>query len=200
MRAFIAVAIATMSLLLSGCPAKEAVKPRAAETRWVTTELDAGSCRKEADKEDPNETPYLVCPGVGGYTLHVRRVDSGRRSIDVVNPEGKSFPLNYQEFVTRHMFTLDKKTEWYVETKDGKEVASALIVRVQAREDNRNPGKVTSTYIALAKIKADAACVTDSIREATQTEAEVRALAESAPQRPCAQPLPPMRVDGTNIR
>ncbi len=166
----------------------------------VRTDLSAGSCAKEIDKNDPNETPYLSCPGVADYTLILRRVDAGRQSIDVVDPAKRVLPLNYQEFVTRHMSTLDGMVEWRVATKDGQPVPIALIVGVHAREDNDQPEKVTHSYITVAKITPNETCVTDRIVEGTQSEAEVRSRADSAQERPCAPPQPPMTVDGDVIR
>src|SRR4029450_8245297 len=75
-------------LLLTGCSAQNregSVRSNAA-IESLETGLSGSSCAKEVDRNDPNETPYLVCPGVGGYTLIVRRVDAGRQSIDVVDP------------------------------------------------------------------------------------------------------------------
>lgn len=202
MRLFIIGVVALSPLLLSGCSAKNDDAPTRSKPaiQSVDTGLGAGSCKKEVDKNDPNETPYLVCPGVAGYVLIVRRVDAGRQSIDVVDAAQRVLPLNYQNFVTRHMFTLDGKAEWRVATQNGKQVPIALIVRVQAREDNDNPEKVTHSYLAVAKIAPNEACVTDSIPEGTQSEAEVRSAADSAQQKQCAPPQPRMTADGVVIR
>jgi hypothetical protein len=194
--------LALSLLLLGACSADDgesALRSKAA-IQSVHTDLTAGPCKKEIDRNDPNETPYLVCPGVAGYTLVVRRVDAGRQSIDVVDAAQRVLPLNYQEFVTRHMSNVDRKAEWRVAAKDGKQVPIALIVRVQAREDNDNPEKVTRSYLAVAKIAPDEACVTDTIPEGTRPEAEVRSAADSAQGRKCAPPLPRMTEGGSVIR
>lgn len=149
---------------------------------------------------DPNETPYLVCSGVGGYTLLVRRVDAGRRSIDVVNPSQQSYPLNYHEIVTRHMFSLGQKAEWRVAKNDQRQVPIALIVHVLAREDQHNPDRVTHTYLAVAKLTPNEVCVTDSIVVGTRSAADVRSVADSARERPCAPELSPMMSDGVIVR
>lgn len=202
MRLSIVGVVALSPLLLSSCSASNgdpAVRSKAA-IESIHTDLGAGSCGKEIDKNDPNETPYLVCPGVAGYALIVRRVDAGRQSIDVVDSAQRVLPLNYHEFVTRHMSTLCGKAEWRVATKDGKQVPIALIVRVQAREDNDNPEKVTRSYLAVAKITPNEACVTDRIPEGAQSEAEVRSAADSAQERQCAPAQPRMTVDGAVVR
>lgn len=189
-------------LLLSGCtaPDGEPATRSAPAIESVRTSLATGSCREQPDPNDPNDTPYLVCPGVPGYALIVRRVDAGRASIDVVDSARRVFPLDYHEFVTRHMSTLADTAEWRVETTDGKRRPIALIVRVQAREDDDDPAKVTHTYLAVAKVTPTEVCVVGRIPEAARPEAEVRRAADSARARPCAPAQPPMTVDGAIIR
>jgi len=201
-RLFIVGAIALSPLLQSGCssPNGAAAVDSKGTIESIHTDLGAGSCGKEIDKSDPNETPYLVCPGVGGYTLIVRRVDAGRQSIDVVDSAEHVLPLDYDEVVTRHMMTLDGKAEWRVVATDGKQVPIALIVRVQNREDDDNPERVTRSYLAVAKITPSEACVTETFPEGAQSEAEVRNAADSAQARQCAPPQPPMTVDGAVVR
>lgn len=174
-------------------------KSKAAITS-VYTELGGGGCKKEVDRSDPNETPYLLCGGVAGYRLIVRRVDAGRQSIDVVDEGQRVHPLNYEETVTRYMSNLTGKAEWRVSTQDGKQAPIALIVRVQAREDNDNPEKVTHTHVAVAKITPKEACVTDAIPEGTRGAAELRSMADSAGARPCAPPRPRLTEDGVLVR
>lgn len=190
--------MALAALLLAGCTAQQGESAGAA--RPVMTGLDAGSCAKEIDPGDPNETPYLRCPGVAGYALIVRNVDAGRQSIDIVNPARQAFPLSYEEFVTRHMFSLDTQAEWRMLMKDDEQIPVALIVRLHAREDEDDPERVTRSYFAVAKITSEGACVTESIAEGARTGDEVRAAADTARQRPCAAPLPPMTADGVAIR
>lgn len=202
MRLSILGVVVLSPLLLSGCLATDGdpavISKGAIES--IYTDIGSVSCKKEIDKNDPNETPYLMCPGVAGYTLIVRRVDAGRQSIDVVDSAQRVFPLDYHEFVTRHMSTLYGKAEWRVATKDGKQVPIALIVRVQAREDNNNPEKVTHSYFAVAKVMPNEVCVTDRIPEGVQSEAEARSAADSARERQCASAQPRIIVDGTIVR
>jgi hypothetical protein len=194
--------VALPLLLLCGCsgPGQEpAARPQAA-IESIRTDLGPGACRNEIDKNDPNETPYQLCQGVAGYALIVRNVDAGRQSIDIVDSTKRVSPLNYQEFITRHMSNLDGKAEWRVATADGKQIPIALIVRVQAREDNDNPEKVTRSYLAVAKITPSETCVTDRIPESAQSDAEARRAADSAQARRCAPPQPPITADGVVIR
>lgn len=202
MRLAILGMIAVTLLILSNCSAREGHPGDRSQStiEAIQTNLSAASCRREIDRSDPNETPYLVCQGVAGYSLIVRRVDAGRQSIDVVTPAGEVFALNYHEFVTRSMSSLDPKAEWRVATKDGRQVPIALIVRVQAREDEDDPEQVTHTYWAVAKIAVNEACVTDRIPEGERSTTEVESAADSAQERPCAPPQPPLTANGAVVR
>lgn len=83
-----------LSLLLGGC--RESNKKSAVTSqdniKSVYTSLEAGSCNQETDQNDPNAASYLLCPGVAGYELIVRQVDSGRTSIDVVDAIAARLP------------------------------------------------------------------------------------------------------------
>jgi hypothetical protein len=164
------------------------------------TPLRAESCREEVDATDPNATPYLLCPGVAGYSLIVRSVDSGRQSIEVVDPAKRTFPLDYHEFVTRNMADLGGQAQWWVQQRAGQSVPVALAVRVNAHEDDDDPAQVTSRYIAVAKILPEQACVIERIADGPDAQAAVRKAVQSAPEAACAPALPPMAVDGDVVR
>jgi hypothetical protein len=191
-----------LTLLFSGCRARNEEAPARpqAKIESVFTSLDASSCKQEVAQNDPDGTPYLVCPGVEGYQLIVRQVDSGRTSIDIMDASRRVFPLNYQEFVTRRMFSLGRNAEWRVASRDGKRVPIALIVRVLAHESNEEPEKVTQTYFAVAKITPERACVAARISEGSEPETEVRSAADSGAGTNCLPPQPPMTAGGVLIR
>jgi hypothetical protein len=192
----------TLTLLFSGCGARNEEPPGRpqAKIESVYTSLDAGSCKQEVAQSDPDGTPYLVCPGVAGYELIVRQVDSGRTSIDIMDASRHVFPLNYQEFITRRMFSLGRNAEWRVASKDGKRVPIALIVGVLAHESNEEPEKVTQTYFAVAKITPERACVAARISEGSEPETEVLRAADSVAGTNCLPPQPPMTDGGVLIR
>ncbi len=179
-------------LLLSSCASRHGDGAAAANTepQSVYTSLNVSSCTKAVDESDPNETVYFVCPGVAGYLLQIRQVESGRSSVNVVNPAKQQFPLDYQDIVTRSMSSLGSKAEWRIRTENGKSFPLALIVRVMARENQRDPEKITNIYLAVAKITAIGVCVTDRVRQGSKSATEVRALADSAATRSCAPQLP----------
>ncbi len=186
MRRRIAGFVAFAALVASGCaPHRDAVE----ESAWSS--LNPSSCKKVVDTSSPDEIPYLSCPGVAGYVLNVRRVEAGRLSIDVVDPSHREFPLNFQDVVTRSMCSLGDKVEWRVTSRNNQPGPDALIVAVHAREDQEDPAKITSTYLAIAKITSAGVCVTDRVLQGTIPEAGLRALADSARNRPCAPELPP---------
>ena len=179
--------IAINSLLLSACSKagrdSGAVSTSAVES--IYTDLSGGACREEIDKNDPNGTPYAVCPGVAGYTLVVRLVESGRQSVDVVVDDTLVFPLTFQESVTPQMSALRGKAEWRVQNMAGKAVPIALIVAVDAHENTADPETITRTYLAVAKIASSESCVVEKVLEGGRSEAAVRILADSAQVKPC---------------
>jgi hypothetical protein len=185
-------------LLLVGCstPGEDpASAPAPPSMESVFTGLDAESCETKIDPEDPNQTKFRQCPGPAGYSLIVRRVASGRHSVDIVNPAKQAFPLDYQESVTRAMSNVTGQAEWRVLRQNGSLTPVALIVRLQAREDLDEPETVTATYVAIAKIAASGTCVTDVFPLPSKPEAEWRTLADTASERPCAPAKPPLADD-----
>lgn len=200
MRLPVVVLAGLSMLLLAACfaprPGAEGGGGASAAIQSMRTPLNPASCEKKVDKSDPDETPYLLCPGTGGYSLIVRSVESGRKSVDVVDASQRAHPLNFQETVTRSMSNLTGDAEWRVASRDSKQVPLALIVHIQARENADDPETVTNTYIAVAKLSPDSACVTDRIPEKSKTPAQILEIADSAQERECAPPQPPLADNG----
>lgn len=170
-------------VLACSSAARDATTTSAVESAY--TELSGPSCTELVDKNDPNETLYFSCAGVAGYRLIVRRAESGRRSIDVMDSAQRLYPLAFPETVTPDMSTLRAKAEWRVTTVDGKAVPIALIIGVEAREKSETPEVVTRTYLAIAKIASSESCVVESIAEGVRSANDVRTLADSAQFRTC---------------
>lgn len=181
-------ATALIVLLLSGCTHHDAASAEVG-IQSVTTSLAPNSCKQQADQSDPNESLYLVCPGVAGYSLIERTVDSGRATIDVVDPSQHASPLNFQDVVTPAMTGLAPQAEWRVQTKSGTQTPIALVVRAQAHEDSSDPAKVTRNIAAVAKIGAGRTCVVASIPDTGQNDAEIRNAVDSAGDQACLPPL-----------
>lgn len=187
-----------LSLLISSCclgEISDQVNPSSAPVESLYTDINSGSCEEVIDPEDPNDTTYQLCPGISGYALIVRRVGSGRRSIDVRNPAGEEFPLDYQEYITRHMSHLGDKAEWRVRKEDGGKIPIALIVRVHSQENEDEPGEVTHLYLAVAKITPTEICVTGRILEGTQRRATLRRATDMAQGKECLEPQPQLVVE-----
>jgi hypothetical protein len=185
--------LALSALLLAACVPQTATETEAPppSIAAVLTGLDAESCETKIDPEDPNQTTFRLCPGPAGYSLIVRRVASGRHSVEIVDPSGKASPLDYQEVVTRAMSNVTGKAEWRVLRQNGTQTPVALIVRLQARADLDEPEIVTTTLVVIARITAAATCVTDVFAEGAKPQAEWQALADTAAERPCVPALPP---------
>ena len=181
------IAGALLSLIVLGSSAQYAGSAPAA-FQSVYTPLGGDGCEQEIDRNDPNEIPYMVCPGAAGYALIVRRVGSGRRSIDVIDPAGRRHPLNYHEVITPDMFSLGERAEWRVTMKDGQQIPVALSVRVDKRKSIDQPARITGSYFAVAKITPTGACVIDRIAEGATTEAGLREIADAGQGRKCAPP------------
>ncbi|MCC6263150.1 MAG: hypothetical protein IT169_06195 [Bryobacterales bacterium] len=198
MRRFVAIPACLSMLLLAACTASVPGADQAAKAsiESLRTPLDAGSCEKKIDESDPDSTPYLLCPGTGGFTLKVRSVGSGRKSVDVVDAAQQAHPLNLQEVITRSMSNLTGDAEWRVASRDGKQVPLALILHVQARENSEDPETVTNTYTAVARLSPDSVCVTDRIPPEAKTPGQILTIADSAETRACAPPQPPLSGNG----
>lgn len=102
------------------------------------------------------------CPGVAGYTVLVLSSDD-RASISVIAPNKHVFPLNFWDVVAPSFSTLGKKAEWRLVERHGRKVPIALVVRVytvdQADLDHPKP----LSYLVVARIGDNEACVTHRI-------------------------------------
>ena len=161
----------------------------------VYTDLGLGNCEEHVDLDDPNESTYQFCPGVVDYSLIVRRVGSGRTSIDIHTPQKGVYPLDYQEFVTRHMTQLGARAEWRVSMEHGQNIPIALIVSVNAHENVEEPEQVTTSYLAIAKITPTEICVTDRLVQDSFDHTRVRRVADMARTKPCLEPQPGMVIE-----
>ncbi len=145
------------------------------------TDIAGKACSKTLD--DKSAGAYtLTCPGVGGYSLHIME-DDERSSVNVVTPDKRVFPLEYWDVVTHGFSSLGKKAEWRVTKVSGKTVPIALIIRVNAvdQDDLEHPRRVP--LLAVAQIRKDTACVVTKLNAATPTaNAQARELADAEGQ------------------
>lgn len=100
----------------------------------------------------------LDCPGVSGFRLQVLE-DDERSSVSIVAPDGRVFPLNYWDVVTRGFSALGSRVEWRVAKLGRNALPVALIVPVIAF-DHSGPGHPKRVpLLAVARVARDAACV-----------------------------------------
>ena len=148
----------------------------------VYTPLAGKSCvLVKEDKETGNSLQR--CPGVANSKVLVA-YDDQRMSITLVLEEGKAEqPLDLWTVVTKSFSSLGASAEWRVMQDSKKAVPLALIVRVNATSSD---GK-KSSYLAIAKVSADQACVVDVIAVASDRDANQRARrsADQSADKPC---------------
>lgn len=185
-QAILAMALLS-SCVLAGCQDKQA----SAANSWLDGDLQDPSCRSEVDQSDPNETPVQICPGAAGYSLVVRKVGSGRKSIDVVDPRQETSRLALQEVVTRHMFGLDRQLQWRLTSRQGQLIPVALVLRVHVHESEDRPEVVTQSYVAIAKITPEEVCITARYLASELDAAGLQKAADAAVNQDCAPAQPP---------
>lgn len=150
----------------------------------VYTDIAGTACATIAVDAETGATTRR-CPGIAGYALLVED-DDARMSIVVVAPDGGQYPLEFWQVITAALSTLGEKAEWRVKRQGGKLVPIALIVRVNASGVG-DPG-VTTSYLAVARIAPQAACVIDRIAPAADMNRWARLAADAAAGKPCLQP------------
>lgn len=150
------------------------------------TDLTGGTC-KTIKEDRVTGSSVRKCPGVGGFYLLVAD-DDARMSVSVVTPENKEYPLEYWSLITRSFSTLGTKAEWRVVNDNGTIRPIALIVRVDAyeQEDLTSPKK--KSYLAIAKIGDEEICVVGKIKPAKDANEQARRAADKATGQPCLKP------------
>ena len=149
------------------------------------TDLTTSKCK--TIESNPNEAgSYLgECPGIGGYKLELLEGDI-RQTINIVAPKGGKYELNLWSVVSPAFSSVGEKAEWRV-IRTGKKIQPiALIVRYNAAENPAKPKQNTS-YLVVAKITANAACVTDVVKPEKNANANARQLADASAAKPCLQ-------------
>lgn len=144
--------VASMLLVLSLFSVLTASSARAASASAVSAYSDLHGKHCQTIDTTAHGASRL-CRGVAGYALVVYDNDD-RSSVDIVAPDNSLYPLSYWDVVTPGYSTVGQKAEWRMETRKGKRVPTALMVRL-SKLDPRSPGEM----IAVARIYPDGACV-----------------------------------------
>jgi hypothetical protein len=169
-----ATALVFLALGATGAPAA------ASEWRSVYTEISEADCQPIPASGEENDEGGLRCSGPAGYQLLALSGDL-RATVTLVSPDGKEHALEFWDAITGAFSSLGPRAEWLLDA-DGN--PRALIVRVLAFEDPEHPDEKTS-YLAVAKIGAEATCVTDNITASADDNARARLAAEGSASRPC---------------
>ena len=147
----------------------------------VYSEIDAEHCQVTLEDEPP--TSLLACPGPSGYTLEAHDADA-RVTVSILLPEtegqDRERPLEFWRIITGSFSSLGPRAEWRLQ--GGRPLA--MIVRVNAYEHPEEPDKTTS-YLAVAKITADATCVVAKVPPSAEQNVEARQIADTSAGRAC---------------
>lgn len=149
-----------------------------AQAKSVYTDLSDTKCKTLELTEDEGGSYKGECKGVAGYKLWLIEGDL-RQTIIIVDPKGKEHNLKFWE-VFGGFSAVGDKAEW--RTKNGK--PHALIVRLNVSEDPENSDKRTS-YLIVAKILPDAACVVDVVKPSATQNATARKIADASAKAKC---------------
>ncbi len=149
-----------------------------AQVSTVYTDLDAEKCKTLELQEDEGGWYKGECKGVGGYKLHVMEGDL-RQTINVIAPNGEEHKLRLGEHFSAFS-AVGPRAEWRVKAKK----PYALIFRFNVSENPEDPSENTS-YLIVAKITDNLACVTDVIKPSKTQNADARRAADRSSTIPC---------------
>jgi hypothetical protein len=150
----------------------------------VYTKLSGPTC-KTLESNEAEGSAKGRCKGTAGYQLDWME-DDIRQSLNVIDPQGKEFPLELWTTVSSGFSSLGDKAEWRVQKAGKKSTPLALIVRYNVSEDPEKPEKTTS-YLVVSKITPSEVCVTDVVKPTKNANQQARTLADTASTKTCKQ-------------
>jgi len=113
-------------------------------------------------------------------------------SVTVLTPDKKEFPLDFWSVISPAFSSLGKKAEWRVLNKEGSVIPVGLIVRMNASEVlESSESRRTVSYLAVAKISRDQACVTDKLHSTKGANVLARQAADSSSRKACLKIIEP---------
>jgi hypothetical protein len=148
----------------------------------VYTKLSGSNC-KALESNEAEGSAKGRCKGTAGYQLDWMEGDI-RQSLNVIDPQGKAFPLELWSTVSSGFSSLGDKAEWRVQKAGKKSTPLALIVRYNVSENPEKPEKTTS-YLVVSKITPTEVCVTDVVKPAKDANQQARTLADTATTKAC---------------
>ncbi|HRH41956.1 MAG TPA: hypothetical protein PKY82_09955 [Pyrinomonadaceae bacterium] len=146
-----------------------------AQNKSVYTPLTNDKCQVKVDSKLPIMNG--LCPGVGGYNLAIAD-DDARMSVSVVAPDKTVFDLDFWGHL-RNFSELGEKAEWRMKGKN----PIALIIRYLVHD--KGDLKPPTSYLMVAKITKDSACVTNIVKPSKSQNLLAQQLADSASNKPC---------------
>lgn len=149
-----------------------------AQNKSVYTPISNEKCET---KTTSPASGYLKCDGVGGFKLFVLD-DDARMSVTVVAPDQKEFELDFWGYF-RNFSYVGEKVEWRMKGNN----PVALIIRYNVSD--KGDSDKTSSYLMVAKITKQTACVTDIVKPAKNQNLTAQKLADKASLKPC-KPIP----------
>ena len=164
-------ALAALAVLIVAASAAPAA---AQAVRSIYTEASADTCR-ETRVSAPDEGAFADyrCPGVLGWGVILHEDDS-RANITLVAPSRRRHDLNLWQVVGNGFSSIGPRAEWRVRGRSG--APHAFIVRYAVTEGG--DGQEPVSYLAVARLLADGACVTDRVAPGRRQNETARALAD----------------------
>ena len=164
----------------------------------VYTDLTEKQCKTLAVNE-AEQSSRQSCAGVGGYKLEVVENDL-RQTVDVVAPNGKKSPLDFQSNISALFSSVGQKAEWRTRKTGASVTPYALIVRFSVSENPDDATKKTS-YLVVAKVAPTGSCITDVVGPSPTANADAQGLADEATNKPCkSSSADDMETAGQSIR
>ncbi len=147
------------------------------------TDITGDLCSTHID-DKLSEARTLKCPGIGGYRVDIL-ADDGRFSVNLISAKKRVFELELWDIVSRGFSNLGPRVEWRVVASGRVARPIAMIIRVNASEVSEEGDEASKSYLAVAQIRDDAACVIAKV-EVTSTSGieEARRIADGG-SRPC---------------
>lgn len=145
-----------------------------AQNKSVYTPISNEKCET---KQTSPVSGYLKCEGVGGYNLEVLD-DDARMSVNVVSPDQKVHELDFWGHF-RNFSYVGEKAEWRMKANN----PVALIIRYNVSD--KGDSDKTSSYLMVAKITKQTACVTDIVKPAKNQNLTAQKLADKSALKPC---------------
>lgn len=145
-----------------------------AQNKSIYTPISNNKCEP---KTTSPVSGYLKCAGLGGYNLLVLD-DDARMSINILSPEQKEFELDLWGHF-RNFSYVGEKAEWRMKGT----TPIALIIRYNVSD--RGDSDKTSSYLMVAKITKQTACITDIVKPNKNQNLTAQRLADRAISKPC---------------